>query len=69
MPQPQQYWILNPLSEARDLTHILLDTSQVLNPLSHSGNSSGTDFFFFFFSLKNTEAEVMDISHKETWGK
>ena len=26
--------ILNPLSEARDGTHILRDTSQVLNPLS-----------------------------------
>ena len=31
----QQRWILNPLSEARDQTHILMDTSPVLNPLSH----------------------------------
>ena len=31
-----QRWILNPLSEARDLTCILMDTSQVL---SHDGNS------------------------------
>ena len=31
--------IHNPLSEARDLTHILMDTSRVLNPLSHNGNS------------------------------
>ena len=30
----------NPLNEARDQTHILLDTSWVLNPLSHNGNSS-----------------------------
>ena len=29
---------LNPLREARDQTRILTDTSQVLNPLSHSGN-------------------------------
>ena len=29
----------NPLSEARDGTCILMDTSQVLNPLSHNGNS------------------------------
>ena len=29
-------WSLNPLSEARDGTHILMDTSQVLN---HNGNS------------------------------
>ena len=30
---------LNPLKEARDWTCILLDTSQVLNPLNHNGNS------------------------------
>ena len=34
-----QYQILNSLSEARDQTYILMDTSQVLNPLSHHGNS------------------------------
>ena len=33
----QQRRILNPLSEARDGTHILKDTSQALNPLSHMG--------------------------------
>ena len=25
----QQHWILNPLSDARDQTHVLMDTSQV----------------------------------------
>ena len=35
----QQYQIPNPLSEARDGTCILMDTSQVLNWLSHNGNS------------------------------
>ena len=35
----QQRRILNPLSVARDRTHILRDTSQVFNPLSHKGNS------------------------------
>ena len=34
-----QYWVLNPLSEARDPTCILMDNSWVLNPLSHNGNS------------------------------
>ena len=35
----QQHRILNPLSEARDPTHILLDTSRVVNLSSHNGNS------------------------------
>ena len=30
----------NPMSEARDRTHILMDASQVLTPCSHNGNSS-----------------------------
>ena len=34
-----QCQILNPLSEASDGTHILMDTSWVLNLLSHNGNS------------------------------
>ena len=34
-----QHRILNPLSEARDCTHTLIDISQVPNPLSHNGNS------------------------------
>ena len=35
-----QHWVLNPMSEARAQTHILMDTSRVLNQLSHNGNSS-----------------------------
>ena len=35
----QQHWILNLLSKARDQTRILMDTSPVLNPLSHNRNS------------------------------
>ena len=34
-----QCQILNPLSEARDWTCILMDTNWVLNLMSHSGNS------------------------------
>ena len=32
------FWILNRLSKARDRTHKLMDTSQVLNPVSNDGN-------------------------------
>ena len=35
----QQHWILKPLSEARDQTRILMDTSRGRNLLSHNGNS------------------------------
>lgn len=34
-----RHWILNPLSEARNACHILMDTSQVCNRLSHDKNS------------------------------
>ena len=34
-----QHQILNPLSKARERTWIPMDTNQVLNPLSHNGNS------------------------------
>ena len=35
-----QHWILNPPSKARDQTHIFMDTNQVVNLLSHNGNSN-----------------------------
>ena len=34
-----QCWILNSQSQAGDRSHILMETSQVLNLLSHNGNS------------------------------
>ena len=34
-----QHRILNPLSEARDQTHMLMDPSRVHQPLSYKGNS------------------------------
>ena len=36
-----QCWILNPMSKARDRTH--MDTSWVLNPLSYNENSISTN--------------------------
>ena len=38
-PQLTDMQVLNPLSKARDQTHILMETRWVLNPLSHKGNS------------------------------
>ena len=43
-PTPQPLWTLIPLSETRDQTRILMDPRQVLNPLSHSGNSPCRSF-------------------------
>ena len=53
-----QCWILNPLSEARDQTHNLVDTSWVRNPLSHNQNSS----------LELSDARDV-VSWPEVWGK
>ena len=47
----QQCWILNPLSEARDRTSILMDTSQVCNLLSYNENSTRGIFRFNINSL------------------
>ena len=50
-----QCWILTPLGESRDRTHILMDTSQVLNLLSHNGNSSFILFSFLWPRLWHME--------------
>ena len=44
-----QHQILYPLSEGRAQTHILMDTSWILNLLSHNGNTYPA--FFFCFSV------------------
>ena len=41
----QQCWILNPLREARDRTHILMGTSRVYDLLNHNRNSQ--QFYFY----------------------
>ena len=42
----------NPLSKARDQT---LDTSWLLNPLRHNGNSKSNSLFFFLTTLRHME--------------
>ena len=43
----QERQVLHPLSEARDRTHILMDTSQVHKLLSHKGELPRITFYFF----------------------
>ena len=43
-PSSQQHWILNPLSEARDQTHIFMDTSQVRYRWATAGSPDLTIF-------------------------
>ena len=45
-----QCWILNPVNEARDQTLILMDTSQIINLLSHNGNT----WIFFLINTYST---------------
>ena len=49
-----QHRILNPLSKARYPPCILMDTSQVLNPLSYSGNS-----YMHYFYLINSNRSYL----------
>ena len=51
----------NPLSEARDQTHILMDTSGILNLLSQSGNSLNS------FSSLPTASSIVDSQYKTQW--
>ena len=46
-----QCQILNPLSEVRDRTHVLMDTGCVCNPLSHKGNAIFSSFLISLFFL------------------
>ena len=58
----QLCWILNPLSEARDWTGIFMDISQVLNPLSHKGNS----YFSHFMDEKTESSDFSNIEKEQT---
>ena len=51
-----QCQILNPLKEARDPTRILMDTSWVLNPVGHNGNSTHP---FFYWESVFTRCETL----------
>ena len=55
-----QRQILNPLSEARDRTHSLMDTIQVLKLLSHNRNS--------IFSFAFCTCSVLKTGSVPSWG-
>ena len=60
----RQRWILNPLSEVGDGTHILMDISWVLNPLGHDGNSQTHDLLIRITPLVSglTKVQVLCVS-------
>ena len=64
-----QYQLLNPLSKARDQTCILMDTSWVLNPLSHHRNATilflrceVNHFYLAFICFKDNPGLKVQIS-------
>ena len=56
----QQHWILNPLSKARDLTCILINTSQACNPLSHNRSSIAKTLTMTGPCLTSFSAKALD---------
>ena len=66
-----QCQVLNPLGEARDQTHILMDTNGVLNLLNHKGNSNcanNLNTFKKFWSSHCGTAEMNPTSIHEDVG-
>ena len=56
-----QCQIRNPLSEARDQTHILMDINRVFNPLSHNRNASFKILHLYFLHSSNSTSRNIDI--------
>ena len=47
----REHWILNPLNEARDRTHVLMDTSRILNRMSYNVNVGPFCTYFQVYAL------------------
>ena len=58
----QQCWILNPLSEAREWTQVLMDASRVREPLSHDGNSPSPLVFKTIFLFTTVDLLISPCS-------
>ena len=63
----RQCWIINPLNKTRDQTRILMDTSQVLNPLSHNGNSLSPLSFNSFGSPSCGSQKIKRNKRNPNW--
>ena len=61
----RQCWMLNPLNEARDWTHILTDTSRVLYTLSHNGKSLSLYFDGSWTPLTKEEGKSINQTNKQ----
>ena len=65
----QQCQILNPLSVSRDQTCVLMDPSEVHNPLSHDSNSRQLEEFdstLSLLSLPSSPCPLLNISSRNT---
>ena len=60
-------WILNPMNEARDGTCGLMDTGQVLNMLSHEGNSSNKFLYLRSHALLKNIGEFLNPDRQFLW--
>ena len=61
----RQRQILNPLSGARDWTHVLMDTTQVRSPLSHDRNSRKKKAWCIFLFL--VASNINNIVMSKYW--
>lgn len=57
----RQWWILNLLSEARDLTCVLMDTCQVCYCLATTGTPESTISFFLFFVFLGPHLQHVEV--------